>query len=63
MDHSIMIRGECGPWYRRRWWLKAEPLPPFHPNVLREGAALRVPWWAWPFELTHRLFFGRIKLD
>lgn len=21
-----------------------------------------VPWWAWPFELTHRLIFGSTKI-
>jgi len=48
-----------------RWWLKTRPLT--HsiqlgpPNIL-PVMEFYVPFWAWPFELLHRLIFRRIRL-
>ena len=60
------ISGKSLPRPLCRWWMRLRPickgfqiescgefLPPIE---------LYVPWWAWPFELVHRLIFGRAKL-
>ena len=48
-----------------RWWLKTRPCK----NIVQIGSKgvpacieFYVPFWAWPFELIHRLFFGRTVL-
>lgn len=48
-----------------RWWLRTRPLR----NAVQIGPAgipavveFYVPFWAWPFELLHRLIFGRSTL-
>lgn len=52
------------PKYLRRWWLRTRPckkqilVSEYFDNPLE----FYVPWWAWPFELMHRMIFGRAKL-
>jgi len=54
------------PWFIRRWWLNCRVTTIDNINGSWVAASeLYVPWWAWPFELLHRLIFGRayIKVD
>jgi hypothetical protein len=52
------------PKYLRRWWLRFRPCKTQILASEYTGYALEfyVPWWAWPFELIHRMIFGRAKL-
>jgi len=47
-----------------RWWLSFRPCVSEQIDGLwtapSEGY---IPWWAWPFELCHRLIWGRCSLS
>lgn len=47
-----------------RWWLRARPTTRGIQlnNDMPPCFELYVPWWAWPLELAHRLFFGQARL-
>lgn len=57
--------GTCRPLPFCRWWCRVRPLKNAVQLNAGEGipAAVEfyVPWWAWPFELLHRLIFGSTK--
>ena len=40
-----------------KWWLKTRPCK----NTVQTCIEFYVPFWAWPFELLHRAFFGSVK--
>jgi hypothetical protein len=47
-----------------RWWLRTRPCQ-LRIQIDKEVPAcieFYVPWWGWPFELTHRLIFGSTKI-
>jgi hypothetical protein len=49
-----------------RWWLKSRPCElgeQTEPRILEPCVEFYVPLWAWPFELLHRLIFGKSKLS
>jgi len=48
-----------------RWWLRSRPAGNaihISGSDLEPVAEFYVPWWAWEFELTHRLAFGTQKI-
>ena len=49
-----------------RWWLKSRSYKfakQTWPHMLKPGIEFYVPLWAWPFELLHRLIFGKSSLS
>ena len=51
------------PFWKRRWWLRTRPCESVVIGGLRTASSeFYTPWWAWVFDLTHRLIFGRSLL-
>lgn len=49
-----------------RWWVKTRPCKnctQLEPKNLPPAVEFYVPWYAWPLELLHRLFFGVAMLE
>lgn len=49
-----------------RWWLKSRPCKlgkQMDPHIMEPCIEFYVPLWAWPFELLHRLIFGKTSLS
>ena len=48
-----------------RWWLKTREVKAivYPNNLIGASYEFYVPFWAWPFELLHRLFFGKVTLE
>jgi len=49
-----------------RWWLKTRPCKnavQIGPEGISACIEFYVPWYAWPFELLHRLVFGKATLE
>lgn len=49
---------------RRRWWLRGEVVSRIieADEVAAYAWDFTVPFWAWPFELLHRLAFGKCDM-
>ena len=47
-----------------KWWKRFRRVKDQVPmdGLIHAAVELYVPWWAWPFELTHRMVFGNLKL-
>ena len=48
-----------------RWWIKTRPCKnavQIGPKGMPACIEFYVPLWAWPFELLHRVVFGRTVL-
>jgi len=65
-EEITYVKGICRPIIFTRWWLRTRKIksgPEFNEYGLKHAVhELYVPWWSWPFELLHRLVFGRAKL-
>lgn len=49
--------------FARRWWLKCKVTKLIDdPNGFTDLAEFYVPFWAWPFELCHRMVFGYSRI-
>ena len=49
-----------------RWWLRLRPCKKaihLGPTNTLPCMEFYVPWWAWQFELLHRLIFGSSKIS
>lgn len=47
-----------------RWWLKVRQIEPIRTDdgLIHAMSEFYVPFWAWPFELLHRMVFGSTKI-
>jgi hypothetical protein len=62
MEDTYKI-GKAVPWYARKWWMGTRNVVSVETQQGWTAAAeFYVPWWAWLFELSHRLTFGYPKL-
>lgn len=66
-EKTTYVKRTCRPTIFTRWWLgirKFKPSSEFNECGLKYAIhEFYVPWWGWPFELLHRLVFGRAKLS
>lgn len=63
-DGQQYARGTARPPVFQKWWLRTcTPVLRRDEQGRLYGLELYVPWWAWPFELLHRLAFGNPELS
>jgi hypothetical protein len=57
--------GKSRYWLFRRWWLKCRKCEQTYDidGTMHGILELVIPWWAWPFEIIHRMIFGYVKLE
>jgi len=47
-----------------KWWIRVKPCAAIMIDGLWSASSeIYVPWWAWPFEIIHRMIFGSSKID
>jgi hypothetical protein len=64
-EEEYVVRKSLPP-ILTRWWLKTrkcEESVQIGPEGVSASIEFYIPWWAWLFELLHRLVFGRAVLD
>ncbi len=60
------VMGKSLPKPLTRWWLKTRPCKnavQIGPKGMPACIEFYVPWYAWPFELLHRIIFGKATLE
>jgi len=65
MHEENYISGETLPKSLTRWWLKTRECKngiQLGPEGMQACIEFYIPWWGWPFELLHRLIFGKTTL-
>ena len=45
-----------GPRWQKKWWMRIKKNEVDNQVT---GIEVYVPWWGWPFEMLHRIFFKR----
>ena len=59
------VNGKALPKLLARWWLKmriCKNAIQLGPKGMPACVEFYVPWWGWPFEMIHRLIFGKAVL-
>ena len=64
-EESYISSGESRSKLLTRWWLgtrQCKNAVQIGPEGMPACLEFYVPWWSWPFELLHRLIFGKANL-